>query len=535
MRRLYFRRRLLMPLLGLAAALCCMAGLLAVSQRRAMAAAAAQQSEQDARRAAIELVRSMHTKGSFSSPDFTQMAFLQSENPQLPFDVEGYFVEDTVYFFFPVGTDLGALHLSWESDTLDALYCGGEAVTQRRALNCTGPLALTGGGRTFVLEARCTQLPVLSVQTADGALVAPGYGYERASARLWDDAGELVLSQMMQIRVRGNYSSTLPKLPYNIKTQNKFSLFDMQRAKSWCLLANFTDPSLARNSVAFRLAQALGMDYVPQTRYLDVYLNGEYQGVYTLTSRVGLHEGNVDLAALGASGTEGSYMLELDARSVGVETVTSLFGIPLVMKDPSYVNDEQRAMIQSEITQFEQALLAQDFCAQGVRYSDLIDVRSFADTYLVHEILRNSDATIPLSLYVYKDEEGRLAMGPVWDFDLAAGNATVEADRQTAGLTLADSHWFGRLMDDALFRRTVYEEYEKLDGFLAETLDWLDAYEAQMTAAANNNFIITYIGVNDYSNVPQDDPFHKEVEALRTWLAGRFAWLDENAAALWDR
>ena len=521
-------RRRLPALIGLAFCLACLCGALLLGHLAAAGAAPPEGYEE------LQAVRQIHLKGSYESEDFDAFVFLSRDNPSLPFDVKGYFVEDTIYLFFPQEVDRTALRLHWASDSIETLFFDGEPVTGRTALDCSGDLQLTDQtGRAFSLVVRTTQLPVLSIQTYEGELVYPLGGYVPASGQLWDAEGELFFSQVIQLRVRGNYTSTLPKLPYKMKTENKFSLFSLEKSRAWTLLANFLDPSMLRNDLAYRLAEALGMSYVPQQEYLELYLNGEYAGVYALTTQVGLHSGSIDLDKISEE-EDGSYLLELDARSAGLEgSFSSLFGIPIVLKEPGSVTEAQRAQIQQELTRFETALLAEDFTLDGRHYSELIDLDSFVDAYLVNEILRNGDACAPLSLFVYKNEEGKLAMGPVWDFDLSAGYSATPGHQSPQGASLSDSHWFGRMLEDPVFRAAALEKYRSLDGFLEEYLAYLEDYREEMAPAANNNFIITYIGVNEYCNLPSDDPFPLEVDTLRDWLAERFVWLDENQLALW--
>ena len=521
-------RRKLPALIGLIFCLCCLCVLLLIGYL------VDEGNQPPEGYAELQAVRQLHLKGSYESEDFSDFVFTARDNPSLSFDIKGYFVDDTIYFFFPQQVDRTALRLHWDSDTINALFLDGVSVTSHTELDCTEDLQLTDEtGQSYSLVMRVTQLPVLALQTYEGQLVYPLGGYVPASGQLWDVEGDLFFSQVVQLRVRGNYTSTLPKLPYKMKTENKFSLFSLEKSSQWTLLANFLDPSMLRNDLAYRLAEALGMSYVPEQEFLELYLNGEYAGVYALTTQVGLHSGNIALDKI-TEAENGSYLLELDARSEGLpDTFVSLFDIPIVLKDPDSVTEEQRQQIQQELTRFETALLADDFTIDGQHYSELIDLDSFVDVYLVNEILRNGDACMPLSLFVYRDEEGRLAMGPVWDFDLSTGYSTIEGGENPQGVSLSDSHWFGRMLEDPVFRAAALEEYQKLDGFLEDYLSYLDDYRKTMSAAANNNFIITYIGVNEYSNLPTDDPFLLEVDTLEQWLIARFDWLDENQLSLW--
>ena len=475
----------------------------------------------------IDGLEALHIKGSYKSPYFDFFTFESKYNPSLPFDIKAYFVDETVYCFLPSSSD-GELRVTFRTSEERQLFYNGSELKNKGVINVRNGATLYLKETEFTLVPVYTKLPYVSFETMNGNLVYSNGGYVAASGRMWDENYKAILSQLFQIRVRGNLTTAIPKLSYKIKTINEFSIYGHQKSDEWTLLANFYDPSLLRNKVAFDMAHKLGMEYIPQMNYVELYLNGEYHGVYALTSQVGIHSGNVDLDSL-KNDLSGSYMLELDSRSEGLDNCfESLFGIPIVLKDPSAVSEQQRDMIQKEVEEFEKALLSEDFTNGSICYRDLIDMKSFADVYLINEILGNLDASAPLSLFVYKNSEGKLAMGPVWDFDLAAGNNSNEVFSKVEGFNMRNYHWFARLNQDPVFCNLVIEEYGKLYDFVKNIDEYFSEYSIEMKTAANNNFISAYIGINSYSNVPSDDPFEKEVSDLNRWLKARFDWIEQN-------
>ena len=95
------------------------------------------------------------------------------------------------------------------------------------------------------------------------------------------------------IKGRGNTTWRLDKKPYNIKLDKKTSLLGMDKNKSWCLLANAQEHSMIRNVLMYDLANEVGLDFSPESRFVDLYSNGEYLGTYQLTQKV--EAGNGDL------------------------------------------------------------------------------------------------------------------------------------------------------------------------------------------------------------------------------------------------
>ena len=482
----------------------------------------------------IDGLKSWHMKGSYNDDVIESFVFSSKHNPSLPFDIKGYFVEDIVYCFLPESINKKAtLSVSAFSD--NTILCNGTEIKNNVQIDLQADNRIETDGRVYTVKPVYTKLPYISFETMDNNLVYPGGGYVPAIGRMWEKDSVEILSQVFQVRVRGNTTAECPKLSYKIKTENNFELYGLNKADEWTLLANFFDPSMLRNYTAYSMSDMLGMEYVPQQEYVELFLNGEYQGVYAFTTQIGIHSGNIDLKMMDNS-LDGSYLLEMDFRTAGTEyQLDSLFDITVVIKEPSNFSTEQKNKIQQDLTRFEKAILSEDFTADGIHYSELIDVKSFADFYLVNEIMGNHEARSGLSVYIYKNSEGKLAMGPVWDMDFAAGNNSDEKFRKAEGIPLSECHWYQRLLSDPVFCKIVKEEYAKLASAEDKLHDRFVKHIDEISQAANNNFIVTYIGVNSYSNFPSDDPFVKEVTDLWDWIHTKFDWLNNNLDNIWSR
>lgn len=93
------------------------------------------------------------------------------------------------------------------------------------------------------------------------------------------------------IEIRGMYSASLPQKPYGFETRDiagnnlDVSLLGMPSENDWVLLANYNDKTFLRNVLAFELFEKMG-HYAPRTRYCEVVLNDEYQGIYLLGEKI---------------------------------------------------------------------------------------------------------------------------------------------------------------------------------------------------------------------------------------------------------
>src|SRR6185503_17093038 len=127
---------------------------------------------------------------------------------------------------------------------------------------------------------------------------------------------------LTRVRGRGNTTWLRDKKPYNINLDKKTDLCGMGSNKKWALLANDFDPALMRTEASMYLGEQLtNMAWVPETRPVDVFINGTFLGSYTLIERVEIASNRVDIDELkdnqggvndSAPQVTGGYLLEWD-------------------------------------------------------------------------------------------------------------------------------------------------------------------------------------------------------------------------------
>ncbi|MBR3056206.1 CotH kinase family protein [Candidatus Saccharibacteria bacterium] len=219
----------------------------------------------------------------------------------------------------------------------------------------------------------------------------------------------------VEIKGRGNGTWIQKKKPYRIKFEEKIDLFGMGKAKTWCLLANALDDTKLRTETAFRLAKMLEMEYSVEGRFVELYMDGEYRGLYYLTHEMGIGKSGVNLKdPLGV-------LVELDNLYWANEKYyTTLNDDKLVAKD-AVVDDNAELAMELFLEKFnllEAAIQEKDFA----KIEELADVESFAKYYLLSEFIVNPDAYWT-SFYFYMDgAKDKIHAGPGWDFDLAFAN-----------------------------------------------------------------------------------------------------------------
>ena len=400
-----------------------------------------------------------------------------------------------------------------------------------------------------------TNLPTVVVNTVNSE---EPYDKEHdivANIIIISENGAEILDKPGTIRERGNNSRTYPKKPWRLKFDKKTNVLDSPaKAKKWTLINNYGDKTLMRNLLAFETAKALGMEYVPFARAVDVILNGEYKGTYNLCDQVEVNPGRVDVEELTAVDTDpeiikGGYLLEVDAYAYQeVSWFTSgHYRIPVTIKSPDEdeITPAQKQYISDLFTQIERSVAP----SQGTvdydpvtGYRKNFDTRSFIQHMLTNEVASNTDCY--WSTYMYKRRnDPKLYTGPVWDFDLGFEN-----DRrtypvvETAGdgyLWQAGKSSFANGMRNFVNRvivsdPTTKDEIKEIwaqarrNGFSAESLNKrVDEISAEINASQNLNFMRWPI-LNDkvHENPRAAGSFVGEVNWVKEYIAARIPQLD---------
>ena len=264
-----------------------------------------------------------------------------------------------------------------------------------------------------------TGLPVLWVETEQRLPITSVDDYIAAHFILQEDvvtrgAGER-LEIDGKIRGRGNSTWVQVKKPYRIKFDKKESVFGEAADKNWVLLANYFDKSMLRNALAFYLGSLSNLQYTPKFHFMELMLNGRYTGTYQLTEALKVNKNRINIG-------EDGFLLEIDnhLRENEVSFTTPRLEFPIRIHEPELtVEDPDYIYIRDYMLKAEEALFSDDFLDEHKGYRQYFDIESFADWYVITELLENPEAG---DGYMSKTRNGKLHMGPLWDFDLAIGN-----------------------------------------------------------------------------------------------------------------
>lgn len=372
--------------------------------------------------------------------------------------------------------------------------------------------------------------PVVQIATDGAAPILDTVTYVPGSYTITDTDGGVVHSGALDIRGRGNSTWALPKKPYRLKLGTATALLGMAASqKNWALLANHYDKAKVSNALAFTIGAGMsGLTWTPQYRIVEVVLNGDYLGLYQLADLVRRETGRIPGSAVsGTSGDSitGTWLMEVSRkdRDASVPGFDTTRGAGILWDDPEAPNAQQQAYITGYVQAFEDALFSTSFMDPATGWRAYADESSFADWYLVQELLRNQDSQMWSSCKLWKPRGGKLHMGPLWDFDLSAGigwndaDTSISANAPATGFytQLGGGFWFTRLWLDGAFRTTLQQRWPAVVHALGDYATFVDRLIDAETLA---------VGRDDKRwTTTTYQPYHADYR--KRWLAQRVTWL----------
>jgi hypothetical protein len=333
------------------------------------------------------------------------------------------------------------------------------------------------------------------------------------------DISKTTKAYLIQIKGRGNSTWAKPKNPYKIKLNDKDSVLGMPADKEWALLANYFDKSLLRNDIAFELANRLQMAYTPRRKFIDLYLNGEYNGNYLLTELIKISKDRVNITAMGKSDTTGGFIAEANWRQDEKQNWISRTGVRMSMKDPDSLSAKQFAYVQILFAEMEDGI--QNY--KDVR--GIVDIDSWIKWTIVNEFMRNRDAVLFGSCFFYKDNTGKIAMGPVWDFDLSSGAYTGNV---STGWYLDQANWTGWLFT---YHPYYKDRFKQIWNQYRKQIATMPLYIDSMVNVINSSQKANYEKWHTMESVLYTEQivfptYESQVANLKEFLRARFVWMD---------
>ena len=362
-----------------------------------------------------------------------------------------------------------------------------------------------------------TGLPVVVLNTPNAApIVSKEDWMEGATVTIYNPDGSIDLEGTLSVKGRGNSTWTqFPKKPYSMKLDTKSKVLGMAKHKRWCLLANWMDRTMMRNDIAFEISRRTGLAWTPSGKFVELILNGEHKGNYYLCEQIKVDENRVNISNEG-------FVFECDLwYDEQFKFMTALHNVPWQFKDPDEVTQEQFDYIYAYAADFEHSLFdADSFAARD--YLNYVEPGSFVDWWLVNELAQNSEINQPKSAYMYKEKDGKLVAGPVWDFDWGT---FIPKDKYNY-VSMGQKYYVYQMFQDKEFRKLIKERWQLYKAALAGIPEYIDSVAATLKESDKINSVMWPI--NRTTNQDESLSYAEAVARLKQAYEGKYQWLDNN-------
>ena len=378
------------------------------------------------------------------------------------------------------------------------------------------------------------------------------------------------------IEIRGSSSQMFDKKSYGFETRSAdfnddvdVSLGGFSEEEDWIFYGPYTDKSLIRNKLTFDLSNLIGYK-ASNTKFYNLIINDDFKGVYILMEKIKRDKNRVDIKKHSGSSASGGYIIKIDKptgdgglcgtcydnsfsfrsnyNSEGNLSDGSEIYFVYDYPKPDDISTEQKEYIQTYINDFESNLLSDNFNDIDNGYLSYIDLDSFINFFIINEITKNIDG-YRLSTFLNKDVNGKLKMGPIWDFNLAFGNADYCNGWTTSGWGYKFNDicpgdvwqvpfWWNRLMESAKFKEELKIRWNDLRSNLLSNqsvIGKVDDYSKYLNdrGAVYQNFsrwdiLGRYIWPNKFIASSHEE----EMDFMKDWINSRLQWLDEAILSL---
>lgn len=365
------------------------------------------------------------------------------------------------------------------------------------------------------------------------------------------------IETLAKIRYRGNSSRFFDKKSYKVDlvlengNENKVEMLGMSVHNEWVLNGPFLDRTLMRNYLAINVAGEI-MDYAPNVRYCELYVDGDYRGVYLLMESITRGKGRVNIDKPDKNSRLTDYIIRLDREGKGNQQINDYSfysnrhadsAIDIRYPGKTNMTDARKEYIEADISKFEKAIYSYDLRDKDKGYRKYIDLDEFADFFIINEFFGDMDAG-RFSTFYYKTVRGRFKPA-VWDFNNSSDNY-IDYPNDETKFSMLDVPIFDALIKDQTFVDTVVSRYrshrkgvlseEYLLNYIDETNEWLDG-------AVDRNYekwgyvfdLSNYDGMNYLTPVERNYTSHKQsVRQLKRYVEKRGEWLDEHITTLYQ-
>ncbi len=329
----------------------------------------------------------------------------------------------------------------------------------------------------------------------------------------------------LTVRGRGNSSFKMPKYGLKLEFKDKVKLFGMPKNRDWALIANYGDKTHLRNYMMTRLSEWLGAKYTPRMQFVELYLNRKYMGLYLLSESIKVAKNRVNIEE-----NDTTFLVEKeDSKKFDPPYVQSDNGYYYHIKSPKNPSPETEKLLLDHIKAFE------NFAMRPYRYNSneivqWIDLDDYLLFYWVHEYSKNEDGNFARSVHFTWKKGEPIHFGPLWDFDLAFGNASREQNK-------APEEWYIRryrlnyyILQNSLVDSAAVVYWKEHRETFKALIDSVPLYRSIIDKAIENEYRRWPVMKNTENWALKDpyDSYDEAVETMIEWMKQRYQWIDKE-------
>ncbi len=329
----------------------------------------------------------------------------------------------------------------------------------------------------------------------------------------------------LTVRGRGNSSFKMPKYGLKLEFKDKVKLFGMPKNRDWALIANYGDKTHLRNYMMTRLSEWLGAKYTPRMQFVELYLNRKYMGLYLLSESIKVAKNRVNIEE-----NDTTFLVEKeDSKKFDPPYVQSDNGYYYHIKSPKNPSPETEELLLDHIKAFE------NFAMRPYRYNSneivqWIDLDDYLLFYWVHEYSKNEDGNFARSVHFTWKKGEPIHFGPLWDFDLAFGNASREQNK-------APEEWYIRryrlnyyILQNSLVDSAAVVFWKEHRETFKALIDSVPLYRSIIDKAIENEYRRWPVMKNTENWALKDpyDSYDEAVETMIEWMKQRYQWIDKE-------
>ncbi len=367
----------------------------------------------------------------------------------------------------------------------------------------------------------------ITTESADNTTLQDDKNYkEPGQIKTINNNGEVHFSSELEyITGRGNSTWDFEKKPYTLKFTTASSPCDMTPQKKWVLLANAYEGTKISYKMMLDLASYMGLEHTPEARWIDLYMNGEYQGNYLLCQAIDLNSGCIDIP--------NGILVEKDFPDYYADeeygfTLNDI--LTFSIKAPGIVTEEQIDSI-SKYFHIVDSLIREG----DTSYTTYLDTDSVATHFLFDELAYNSDSCITSTFFYKEMDDGPLVMNPVWDFDGAFGETNGQwTNYEGTILDIINTYrsgmyldWYNQLYEnDIEFQDNVIATYSNMLPYLEYLVnDGINEYASYIYDSVYMDMIRWDYGENTAGHYAS---FENNVRYLKFFLSKRIETLNHR-------